>query len=533
MNKLLALLMLLIILNKQAAAQITPTRIQAENWTAMSGVLTETTQDVDGTLNVGWIDQGDWMDYSINVPTSGSYKIALRIATGNSGAVILMKNAAGVVLKTVELPATWGFQTWATVYTYVNLNAGTQTLRFESGAVPGWNINWFDLSTTSTTKIEAEAYTAMSGIVSTETAWNDPLKEGASDMIVSNIDLGDWMEYSFNAPIAGAYTINLRSASINTGSELQVKNAGGAILATVSIANSGGYQNWVWATPATITLPAGQQTLRIQSTAAPIFNINFFELVAPASGGPNVPPTVSAGPDQSITLPVNQITLYGSASDADGTIASQVWTKVSAPTPDNSSFSSTTVLSPLVTGLTVAGAYTFRLTVTDNGGANADDLITITVLNAPSTSAWTMNGNVAGDADFIGTTNNKPLLFKANNRTWARLTQLGTFEVNKIKVTATGWADYVFDSSYRLRSLHEVQAYIQKHKHLPDVPSALEVRKEGLNIGDNQRILLQKIEELTLYMIEQGKKIDKQNRQLEKQAKEIKSLQKWLQQKRK
>lgn len=77
----------------------------------------------------------------------------------------------------------------------------------------------------------------------------------------------------------------------------------------------------------------------------------------------------------------------------------------------------------------------------------------------------------------------------------------------KITVTQEGWSDFVFNKEYRLRSLQDVETYIKTHHHLPDVPSAQEVEEKGISIGDNQALLLQKIEELTLYLLEQNKKI--------------------------
>ncbi len=73
--------------------------------------------------------------------------------------------------------------------------------------------------------------------------------------------------------------------------------------------------------------------------------------------------------------------------------------------------------------------------------------------------------------------------------------------------TLTGWADYVFDEDYELKSLHEVETFIKKHKHLPGVPSEKEVVESGLDMAAMNAKLLEKIEELTLYIIEQDKKI--------------------------
>ena len=76
----------------------------------------------------------------------------------------------------------------------------------------------------------------------------------------------------------------------------------------------------------------------------------------------------------------------------------------------------------------------------------------------------------------------------------------GKMRANEVKVY-TGWADYVFEKDYRLRSLRQVKRYIQRHKHLPDVPSAREVKRKGIFVGETQATLLRKIEELTLYML--------------------------------
>jgi hypothetical protein len=79
----------------------------------------------------------------------------------------------------------------------------------------------------------------------------------------------------------------------------------------------------------------------------------------------------------------------------------------------------------------------------------------------------------------------------------------------RVKVRESAqWPDYVFAYNYKLRSLKEIEAFIKQHKHLPEVPSAEKVKKEGIDIGDNQAILLKKIEELTLYAIEQSKEIE-------------------------
>ncbi|ACU59998.1 hypothetical protein [Chitinophaga pinensis] len=83
----------------------------------------------------------------------------------------------------------------------------------------------------------------------------------------------------------------------------------------------------------------------------------------------------------------------------------------------------------------------------------------------------------------------------------------GSIGARKVKVTLTGWADFVFDPNYKLQPLSELENYIKTNRHLPDVPSATEVAKEGVDLGEMNKILLQKIEELTLHVIELEKKV--------------------------
>jgi len=94
-------------------------------------------------------------------------------------------------------------------------------------------------------------------------------------------------------------------------------------------------------------------------------------------------------------------------------------------------------------------------------------------------------------------------------------------EAKEIKVTLTPTADFVFENDYNLPKLEDVEKHIKEKKHLPEIASAKEMEKEGVNVGDFQIKLLQKIEELTLYTIEQ-------NKQLKTQAEEIKELKETL-----
>ncbi|BDD12660.1 hypothetical protein FUAX_50920 (plasmid) [Fulvitalea axinellae] len=90
-----------------------------------------------------------------------------------------------------------------------------------------------------------------------------------------------------------------------------------------------------------------------------------------------------------------------------------------------------------------------------------------------------------------------------------RLAVKGKIGAGEIKVLdVNNWSDFVFNSDYKLKPLEEVESFIEQNNHLPDIPSEKEVKEKGINLGDMDAKLLQKIEELTLYMIEQNKKTD-------------------------
>jgi hypothetical protein len=78
----------------------------------------------------------------------------------------------------------------------------------------------------------------------------------------------------------------------------------------------------------------------------------------------------------------------------------------------------------------------------------------------------------------------------------------------RVKLASSGWPDYVFANNYQLPPLTEVEKFIDQHKHLPNVPSAEEVEKDGIAVGDMQKRMMEKIEELTLYVIELQKQVN-------------------------
>lgn len=130
------------------AAIAIPGTLQAESYSGMNGIQTEGTSDAGGGTNVGWIDGNDWMDYNVNVSTSGTYNVSFRVASGTSGGQLQLRRGTST-LATITVPGTGGWQNWTTITTTANLTAGAQTLRLFAVS-GGYNVNWVQFATGST-----------------------------------------------------------------------------------------------------------------------------------------------------------------------------------------------------------------------------------------------------------------------------------------------------------------------------------------------------------------------------------------------
>jgi hypothetical protein len=149
-----------------------------------------------------------------------------------------------------------------------------------------------------------------------------------------------------------------------------------------------------------------------------------------------------------------------------------------------------------------------------------NDLLTIGTRNenidyvafqiARGSSSVVFNGNVG-----IGTTNPT-----------SKLTVAGNINSREVKVSVDAGADFVFEKDYNLPSLQEVEKFVNENKHLPEIASAKEMQKDGINLSEMNIKLLQKIEELTLYVIELNKRIELQQKKYNSQSNEMEILKK-------
>lgn len=145
-----------------------------------------------------------------------------------------------------------------------------------------------------------------------------------------------------------------------------------------------------------------------------------------------------------------------------------------------------------------------------NVAANQTDLRINIGDDASGDDSFTVGNFFSGDGQwktFMKVQNNGNVGIGTANPT-QKLTVKGTVYSTEVKVDlSAGAPDYVFEKEYNLPTLDSIKAYIDKNKHLPEVPSAKEFEKNGVNLGEMNMLLLKKIEELTLLMIQQEKRI--------------------------
>lgn len=133
-----------------------------------------------------------------------------------------------------------------------------------------------------------------------------------------------------------------------------------------------------------------------------------------------------------------------------------------------------------------------------------------------------------GGVKITNRSNNAPLIITANNgNKILQLENNGLLRTRRIKVDSETWADYVFVNGYKLLPLQMVADYIAINGHLPNVPSAKYLKKHGLDINEMLRLQMEKIEELTLYTIQQDQQLKTLNKKvdhLEQELAEIKVM---------
>ncbi len=255
--------------------------IQAEDFCAQSGIRFEATTDTGGGQNAGYIESGDYIDYRLDIPETGQYKINFRVAAFNE-TIKFDLFTGDTMITSVNSSATGGWQNWKTVTKTIDLSAGNQTLRIAATG-NDWNINWFQViknvvppepctgnGQSITGLIQAEDFCAQSGIRFEATT------DTGGGQNAGYIESGDYMDHRLNVPETGQYTINFRVAASSENIKFDLLS-GNTIVTSVNESPTGGWQSWKTVTK-TINLSKGSQTLRLMATGN-YWNINWFQII--------------------------------------------------------------------------------------------------------------------------------------------------------------------------------------------------------------------------------------------------------------
>ncbi len=282
----------------------------------------------EGGYDVGWVTAGEWLVYSVNVQTAGSYLFEARVAAPSQGGTFHVEVDSVNVTGTLTIPSTGSWQTWTTVAKTVTLAAGPQRLRVVFDA-PGpsafGNLNWFRVSAPSTATAAPYSGTPVTlpGTLALEAfdtggeglAYHDLTAGNSGTGRSADVDLeastmgttdigwigaGEWVRYSVNVAAAGTYVLTAQVASPNSTGSLHV-TVGSVSTAVTAVPLTGGWQTWQ-ALSWTATLAAGPQVLTLAFDTGG-FNLGALVVttVITPSSDPPPPPPPAPTPDPPVT----------------------------------------------------------------------------------------------------------------------------------------------------------------------------------------------------------------------------------------
>ncbi len=269
------------------------------------GAYRDTDVDIEacseGGYNIGYTDDGEWLEYTVTVATDGLYDIGFRVSTPNDNGAVSMSLGGLDLTGRVPVPSTGGYQDWQTVTApAIPLAAGTQVVRLNI-LTGGFNFNRVEVTESAPVAGDQTPYgetpIALPGTIEVENfdaggsglAYNDlsPGNSGGqyrdTDVDIENCseggfnigytDDGEWLEFTVDVIAEGLYDIGFRVSTPNTTSAVSLSLEGVDLTGRVAVPNTGGYQNWETITARGIALTAGIQVVRLNILTGG-FNMN-------------------------------------------------------------------------------------------------------------------------------------------------------------------------------------------------------------------------------------------------------------------
>ena len=283
------------------------------------GAFRSTGVDISGSgsqFSIGWVESGEWLEYTVDVQSAGTYELGFRVATPNSGSAFRLEVDGADVTGRQSVPVTGGWGTWTDLIVGgVALTAGEHVLRFAIEQA-SFNFDHITFNRTSVPPSGRQPYggtaAVLPGTVEAErfdeggegVAYHDAdasnnggaFRSTAVDLEASTeggynvgwTEAGEWLEYTVDVETAGTYDVTFRVASELGGGAFHLEVDGADVTGRQSVGATGGWQAWTDVAASGVRLSAGQRVLRLAVEQGP-FNLNSITVTAA-----NQPPTSSA-----------------------------------------------------------------------------------------------------------------------------------------------------------------------------------------------------------------------------------------------
>lgn len=279
------------------------------------------TSDSSGTYNVKSVRASEWLAYTVNVASAGTYTFTFRVASSGTGGTVHIAVDDSDVSGSIALPDTGGWTTWQTfTKTGVTLPAGVHVLKlmFDANGSGGTvaDLNWIGVAAAASSGgssssastpysgspagvpalIEAENYdNGGEGRAYHDTTAGNSSGAYRSDDVdirftsdvngtynIKSVRAGEWLAYTINIASAGTYALDIRSASSGTGGTVHFTLDGSDVTGAIALPDTGGWNSWSTTTKTGVTLPAGQHVLTLvvdaNGSGGTAADINWFRI---------------------------------------------------------------------------------------------------------------------------------------------------------------------------------------------------------------------------------------------------------------
>ena len=278
----------------------------------------QATTDAGGGYNIGWVSAGEWLNYTVNVATAGTYDVDVRLASTAAGGTFHIEVDGVDKTGRLTVPNTRGWQTWATIRkSGITLNAGIQVWRIvmdtNSTTTSVGNFNYFKIAPSVPSTPYGGMALVLPNVIQVENFDDGGAGRAYADMsagnsggkyrTTENVDIestndggsggfdvgwvaaGEWLNYTVDVASAGNYDIEVRVASAGAGGTFHIEVNGVDKTGPLTVPNTGGWQTWTTIRPPTVALSAGPQVWRVvmdnSGSTGAVGNFNYINVTGP------------------------------------------------------------------------------------------------------------------------------------------------------------------------------------------------------------------------------------------------------------